>query len=279
MRNILSARSRPLLRKFVTANVLVGFDFDGTLAPIVSEPGRAAMRADTRKLLRRLTSLCPCIVVSGRSRADVRNRLRGIEFDEIIGNHGIEPWKSSEATARAVGAWIPLLERDLKRFPGLMLEDKRFSVSIHYRRERNKRRAAQAIMELAQRLPEARFVGGKQVVNIVPRGAPHKGSAVERARRKVHCDKVIYVGDDVTDEDVFALAPNGRFLSIRVGAKGPSLARFHIRRQREIDRLLRTMIELRLNSSPVRRAAPGRFSRRIDRVSAGIRSAELHPES
>lgn len=251
MPSILSAKNRPVLQKFTSGNVLAAFDFDGTLAPITAEAGLAELRPVTRKLLRHLTSLYPCIVVSGRSRADVRKRLRGIRFDEIIGNHGIEPWNSSQGIARAVGTWIPFLKRNLVRFHGVVLENKRFSLSIHYRKERYKRRALRAIVKLARTLSGARLVGGKQVVNIIPRGAPDKGCAVERARRKFRCENVIYVGDDETDEDVFALAPERRFLTIRVGTKKPSLARFHIRDQREIDRLLRTMIELRPSKSAV----------------------------
>jgi len=245
MRRILSARNRPVLEKFTSGNVLLAFDFDGTLAPIVSDPDRAAIRPSTRKLLQTLASQYPSIVVSGRSRADVHRRLRGIGFKETIGNHGIEPWSSSHAIARAVAAWVPPLRRGLKGFRGVVVENKRFSLSVHYRKERKKRAAVDAISEIARTLPGARLVGGKQVVNIVPKGAPDKGIAVERETGKRHCDKAIYVGDDETDERVFALARPGRLLTIRVGANRFSLARFYLRDQREIDRLLRTLIELR----------------------------------
>jgi len=248
MRHILSSRSRPVLRKFASANVLVALDFDGTLAPIISEADRADMRPVTRKLLGDLTALFPCIVVSGRSRDDVRRKLGRIQLVEIIGNHGIEPWNSSRAIARAVEAWRPFLKRKLGHFRGVFLENKQFSLSIHYRRARNKKRALRAIMEAVESLPGAKLVGGKQVVNVVPHGAPNKGAAVERARRKIHCDKVIYAGDDETDEDVFALGPAGRFLTVRVARKMSSLARFYLRNQREIDRLLRTLVELRLSA-------------------------------
>ncbi len=248
MRRILSARNRPVLEKFTFGNVLLAFDFDGTLAPIVSDPDRAAIRPSTRKLLQTLASQYPCIVVSGRSRADVRRRLRGIGFKETIGNHGIEPWSSSHAIARAVAAWVPPLRRRLRGFRGVVLENKRFSVSIHYRKERNKKQALEAITEIARTLPGARLVGGKQVVNIVPKGAPDKGLAVERERKRRRCDKAIYLGDDETDEHVFALARHGRLLAIRVSANRFSLARFYVRNQREVDQLLRILIALRTDS-------------------------------
>jgi trehalose 6-phosphate phosphatase len=245
MKFILSQRNRAILKKFASENVLVAFDFDGTLAPIVSDPDGAGLRPSTQKLLRRVTQLYPCIVVSGRSRKDVRQKLAGVHFREYIGNHGIEPWSSSSAMARKVEAWIPVLTRKLEHLHGVLVENKRLSVSVHFRHERNKKRAIETIEAVAGGLPGARVFGGKQVVNIVPIGAPGKGIALKRALREIGCAKAIYVGDDVTDEDVFAMGQNGRFLTIRVAANGSSLARFYIRDQREIDPLLTTLIEQR----------------------------------
>ena len=74
------------------------------------------------------------------------------------------------------------------------------------------------------RLGPVRLVGGKHVVNLLPAGAPHKGLALERARARLGCDTAIYVGDDETDEDVFALDQPGRLLAIRVGRKPSSSA-------------------------------------------------------
>jgi trehalose 6-phosphate phosphatase len=251
MRYILAPRNHSILKEFASAKVLLAFDFDGVLAPIVSDPDRSAIPPSTRKLLQKLASRYPCIIVSGRGRADVRRRLKGIGFQEIIGNHGIEPWASSHAMAQRVARWVPVLKQRLERFRGIVLEDKQFSVSVHYRKERNKKEALKAIIAIAQKLPGASLVGGKQVVNVVPRGAPDKGLAVERERRKRRCDKVVYIGDDETDENVFALGRSRRFLTIRVGAKKSSLARFYIRNQQEIDQLLQSFIELRERASRV----------------------------
>ena len=245
MRHILSVRSRPIVEKFAPGNVLLAFDFDGTLAPITSEPDRAVMRGITRKLFHSLALKYPCIVVSGRCRADIRRRLRGIGLLEVVGNHGIEPWDSSPALAQTVKTWIPLLKQRLKLLPGVMIENKQFSISVHYRKARRKKIAIKAIKQAAKTLPGAHLIGGKQVINFVPQGSPDKGRAVETARRKHHCDRVIYVGDDETDETAFALAQRGHVLGIRVGAKRSSLADFYIRDQREMDRLMSSLIALR----------------------------------
>ena len=242
MRYILSPRHLPVLAKFTRGRSLLAFDFDGTLAPIVSRPGNAAMRPRTRALLKKLAARCDCMVVSGRSRSDVKEKLRGVGLKEVIGNHGIEPWGSSKQLAKTVRAWIPRLEEALQDFPGVLVEGKQFSASVHYRHARHKGAAIRAIHEVATKLRGVRLVGGKQVVNFVPRGAPDKGHAVAAARRKGRYDWVVFVGDDETDEHAFAVLRNRRSLGIRVGRKGTSLARYHIRNQREIDRLLASLM-------------------------------------
>jgi trehalose 6-phosphate phosphatase len=242
MRYILSARNLPLLASFTRTRSLLAFDFDGTLAPIVSKPGQARMRAGTRVLLKKLAMRCDCIVVSGRSRDDVKNRLRGIGLKEVVGNHGIEPWGSSKQLAKTVQAWIPRLEEALQGFPGVLIEGKQFSVSVHYRHVRHKSVALQAIHAAAATLRGVRLVGGKQVVNFVPRGAPDKGRAVQTAKRRGRHNRVVFVGDDTTDENAFAVLRNQRSLGIRVGKKQTSLARYYIRNQGEIDRLLVALI-------------------------------------
>lgn len=248
MRCLFSARGRRVLKKFASARTLVAFDFDGTLAPIVSNRRRAAIRGTTRNLLATLATQYPCVVISGRARKDVQRRLRGIGIREIIGNHGIEPWSTSPALENVVRSWIPLLRDKLRRFRGVAIEDKRFSLAIHYRRETRKQQARAAIAAAARRLGAVRCVGGKQVVNFLPAGAPHKGLALERQLLKSRCNKAMYVGDDDTDEDVFALPRRDRLLTIRVGLKNDSLARYFIRSQREIDRLIRMLVELRARS-------------------------------
>ncbi len=88
-------------------------------------------------------------------------------------------------------------------------------------------------------LSDVRTVGGAKAINLLPRGGADKGVAVQQARRMFACDTVIYVGDDDTDEDAFASAPPDRLLSIRVGARGATQARYRLRlaaRRRRLSR-------------------------------------------
>jgi trehalose 6-phosphate phosphatase len=248
MRYILSSQNRQVLRKFASSKTLIAFDFDGTLAPIVSDPRNAVMRRLTKLWLADLAALYPTIVISGRARKDVRSRLRGIPLKAIVGSHGIEPWSTTPAMERAVKRWLPLLRSRLRQFPGVAVENKRFSVAIHYRQEPHKQAARAAIAATVHALGAVRCIGGKQVVNIFAADAPHKGHALNRELSRLGCTRAIYIGDDDTDEDVFAILSTRQLLTIRVGLSKASLARYYIRNQREIDRLMQILIELRSSS-------------------------------
>jgi trehalose 6-phosphate phosphatase len=245
MRDILAPASRDELRRFARSRTLVAFDFDGTLAPIVTDPDRAAMRPSTRRLLEGVAGAYPCVVISGRSRDDVGRRLRGVPLAGVVGDHGLEPWHAQSKATHGARRWVPLLEEELGAIPGIAIEDKGLSIAVHYRQCRDKAKARARVLAAATRLGPARLLGGKQVLNILPAGAPHKGQALERARARLQCEAAVYVGDDETDEDVFALGRPGRLLGIRVGRKRGSSAAFYVRTQRDVDRLLRALLALR----------------------------------
>jgi trehalose 6-phosphate phosphatase len=256
MRYVLARANRDALERFVCSRVLLAFDYDGTLAPIVDDPERATMRTTTRALLRQIARRFPCVVISGRARADALRRLRGVGAVEVVGNHGIEPWQISQPGRLAVRRWQPTLARRLARFPGVRIENKVFSVAVHYREAREKQKALIAIRRTAYGLGGIRLIRGKQVVNLIPRGAPHKGIALEKARVRFGCDTAIYVGDDVTDEDVFGLDEPDRLLTIRVGRKRDSLASYFLWDQGEIDDFLGALLSV----------APERTHRPVRRV-------------
>ena len=245
MRNILSRLNRKVLEQFSWSNVLLAFDYDGTLAPIVADPEQAVMRPSTRALLTRLSQLYPVAVISGRAQADVMKRLRGVSVQQVVGNHGVEPWHASPRLSGQVKEWLPLLEKRFSALKGVRIENKAYSVAVHFRHSREKKRARATIAKAASALGEVRVIGGKQVVNLLPLGAPHKGIALERERSRLRCDTAIFVGDDKTDEDVFVLDQPGRLLSIRVGRSRNSAAAYCIPDQRAIDDLLRSLVDSR----------------------------------
>jgi trehalose 6-phosphate phosphatase len=168
-----------------------------------------------------------------------------------MGNHGLEPGEHLSTFERLVAAARPLLEEALAGHPGVDVEDKRFSLAVHYRRSRRKRDARAAIYRAVQALPRpTRTIPGKLVINVLPERAPHKGDALLRLRSKEGADTAIYVGDDETDEDVFQLDQPGRLLSVRVGRSESSEAAYYLRSQREIDIMLSRLTGFRQAGRP-----------------------------
>lgn len=253
MRRMLATSEREVLAQLTGARVLLAFDFDGTLAPIVEDPARAQMRSVTAAHLAALCRRYPCAVISGRSRADVGRRLGAARPAYVVGNHGLEPGNQLRRFEAETAQALALLTELLAGTQGLELEDKRYSLAIHYRRARRKRAARLTIAQAVAALPQRqRVVPGKLVVNVVPADAPNKGDALLALRARAGADTALYVGDDVTDEDVFRLDQPGRLVSVRVGASRASAAAYHLRDQREIDSLLARLIELRENGRHAR---------------------------
>lgn len=250
MRYLLSRQNVAVLSQVGWSRVLLAFDFDGTLAPIVSDRASASMRSRTAKLLARTSALYPCAVISGRSKADVAARLGATGVKYVIGNHGLEPSNKLDHFAHETALAAPLLREVLDGFGGIDVEDKRYSLAVHYRRSRRKRDARAAIQKAVACLPHRmRTIHGKLVVNVVPEGAPNKGDALLRLRVQARADTALYVGDDITDEDVFVLDQPGRLLTVRVGASRSSAAAYFLRSQREIDNLLAALLAAREKGS------------------------------
>jgi trehalose 6-phosphate phosphatase len=242
--DVLAPENLDTLTRFAQSRVLVVFDFDGTLAPIVSDRDAAAMRTQTRERLARLCDLYPVAVLSGRGVRDLSPRLAGLGLRHVVGNHGLEPGSDLATLRRHVEVVRPQLETALASSAGLEIEDKTYTLAVHYRGARSAVDARRAIHDAVARLTvPMRIVPGKHVVNLISEDAPHKGDAVIRMREGY--ETAIYVGDDVTDEDVFALDQPGRLLSVRIGASASSAARYFLRDQGEIDGFLERLADLR----------------------------------
>ena len=195
MRHLLSRESGGVLAQLAWSRVLVAFDFDGTLAPIVANREMAHMRARTSELFAKVCSLYPCAVISGRSQSDVSARLGGASVKYVVGNHGLEPGASLDEFEAEIAQARASLEEALAGMAGVDLEDKRYSLALHYRRSRNKRLAHSAILAAVAALPvRMRVVPGKLVVNVVPERAPNKGDALLELRKAEQADTALYVG-------------------------------------------------------------------------------------
>ena len=251
------------LQRIAASDSLLAFDFDGTLAPIVDDPAQAAMRSSTRHLLAQTAQAYPCAVISGRPEEDVLRLLAGVTVWYVIGNRALQPPEEIERLSRQVSAWRAALVEPFASVPGISVEDKGVSLAIHYRHAAAHDLARAAIGSAASALPGVRVMDGKEVVNLLPANGPNKGSALDRIRAQLKCPTTLYVGDDRTDEDVFAL--DGGMVGVHVGAAAePTGARYCLRDQSEIDELLGQLVELRprrtLRPEAMWRPAPKRYA-------------------
>ena len=92
-------------------------------------------------------------------------------------------------------------------------------------------------------VPTPDIVHGKRVLNLLPPDAPHKGEALQSLLGLSGCARAMYIGDDVTDEDVFRMRMP-EVLSIRVGRKRKSAAEMYLKNQAEVARLVRRLVAM-----------------------------------
>lgn len=228
----LTPQGREALAAFVARRPLLVFDVDGTLAPIVAQPEDAAIPPLVVAALKRLGARAPLGILTGRSVPDAR-RLLGFAPAWVLGNHGIEGLPGFEAQAEALirtcRGWHAALSASAAlRAADVMLEDKRYSLSLHYRNAPDHAAALRAIEACVAALaPAPRLIPGKCVVNVLPQDALDKGRALTALLDLTGAAGALYAGDDATDEHVFDL-PRERVLGIRVGHQPQSNATLYV---------------------------------------------------
>jgi trehalose 6-phosphate phosphatase len=219
---VLSENGRAALRRFLDRSTLLAFDLDGTLAPLVVNPADIRVPDRVLRAVGCLAVAAPVAVITGRSRRDAAAHL-GFTPRYLVGNHGAEGLPGCEdrekGYRRICGKWERQLAGILAELPGVFLERKGESLAIHYGRAANREAVHGVIRDgIAVLDPRPRRVGGKNVENLIPAVAPDKGAAVLALMAACGCEKALYVGDDLTDEDVFRLGDR-RVLGIHVGGE------------------------------------------------------------
>ena len=255
MKDLFSQQGLQALRAFVAQPLLCLFDFDGTLAPLMADPDAVLLPPTVQARLRALQQRVPVGIVTGRSLADLRPRLDFVP-DYLIGNHGLEGLPDLAAAAPApamvspselraqVANWKMRLEAELAALdPGIRIEDKQYSLSLHYLHAQDPQQAEQLLRQRIETLqPEPRIIAGKHLFNVLPAGAGDKGSAVQALLAAADLRHALYVGDDLTDEDVFRLTQPGLF-TVHVGESTTSAAQWRLHGQPEVERLLAWLVD------------------------------------
>ena len=189
-------------------------DFDGTLAPIVSDPTEAELPAKTRELLSQLAEQ-PSVdlaVISGRALADIRSRV-GVDGIEYAGNHGLEVDRGDEVWVHpvverhrdALAGVLDEIEPKVESISGCLIEDKYATAAVHLRRIGTDDSShviahVQAVVDGVE--PISMHVDNK-TIELRPAIDHGKGEAIERIVDTAPETLVIYLGDAQTDVDAF----------------------------------------------------------------------------
>lgn len=231
-------------------SVLLFLDFDGTLTPIVDFPNQAVMPPEIRVALKRLSEMgtFSITIVSGRALNDIRERV-GMANLTYAGNHGLEicgenlHFVEPEAVQRIkiLGQFSRRLRERLRHIPGVEVENKVLTTSVHFRRaERGSldeiRKTVHAELAFSERI--FRVTRGLQVIEVRPRVDWNKGTAVRWIQQMSGSADTLslYVGDDATDEDAFAALPEG--VTVRVGHATGTAARYYLDDQQSVTHFL-----------------------------------------
>ncbi len=239
------------------SRLLIALDFDGVLAPIVSQPDTARMLRQSQEHLAVLTGLPEIRValVSGRTLADLRAVADPPPGTVLIGSHGAEisdPGGNGDQLVPVDEAALKLLQgltSELNRisaeFEGTRVEVKPAGAVLHTRQADRSvaARATIAAMDGPASWPGIQLTKGKEVVELSVVDVT-KGTAIRELRQHLGAEAVLYAGDDATDERAFAVL-NGEMgdVSVRVGS-GETVARYRLGSPDEVAAMLGFLVEL-----------------------------------
>ena len=241
--------------------LLVGVDYDGTLSPIVEDPSAAVPLPEAVAALRALSALpgTDVVVVSGRGLREL-GALSGLEDEpgvRLVGSHGceFEPGVLRSADHRADDRKDAVAEdvaRIVSGVAGVLVEPKPTGVAVHVRLA--SRDDARRVLDLLRAGPASRdgvtATEGKEVLELSVVHAD-KGEALDVVREESGADAVLFVGDDVTDENAFRRLRAGD-VGVKVGS-GETLAGHRVADPASVAVLLSALADARRG-----RAAAGR---------------------
>lgn len=261
----LPASIDPALRRLASEpELLVACDFDGTLAPIVEHPDLARIlpRAEHALTVLQEAPGVTVAILSGRSLESLA--ATGLRFDGrvVAGSHGAELLGLSDTLGDVSASQLPdsreeaamrglfeLIEPWVRATPGAWIEAKPFGYAVHVRLVSEPGRGQQLLTQLAKLVrdmrtegPPVQVRGGKQVLEFSVREA-NKGEVLRRIRSATATAPVLFIGDDVTDEDALRALVQGD-MGVRVG-DAESVAEYRVRDPEEVAALLARLAALR----------------------------------
>lgn len=236
--------------------VFLFLDYDGTLTPIVATPDLAVLSEEMREAVRQLSEKYKVAVVSGRATDDVRSK---VQLDHLFyaGSHGFEivlpdGEVKTHPQAQEIRTTIKQVYKDMREkvasVTGALVEDVKYTISVHYRlvAEADFPKVRQAVEDVLRQYPNLRKTDGKKVFELRPNIDWDKGKAVEwilnSLKFQADKNKAVYIGDDTTDEDAFAVL-EGKGFGLLVAEKlRPTKAHYFVRNVKEVEQVLRHFV-------------------------------------
>lgn len=222
-------------------------DVDGTLLDIAPEPDAVQVTPDVKDIVAALREgLAGAIaLVSGRSLANLDKLFAPFHLP-AAGQHGVELRRLDVVTRLPEDPNLSRIASELARFaadrPGILVEDKGYSIAVHYRQapleyEPLRDRIAQLMQERGETLD---LLSARMAFDIKPKEA-NKGRAIEwlMAKPPFNGRVPVFVGDDTTDEDGFRAVTKLNGHAVKVGFEGETCATYRVSSPTELRAWLR----------------------------------------
>ncbi len=244
-----SALSHAITSSLRTRSTLLLFiDFDGTLARIRRNPRDVRIPSRTRGALQALSRLpgVHIVVVSGRPKPFLEKQLGRAERVTLVGEHGSGFINLSQRLKLALvrKALLPLIHM----YPGCLLEEKPSSLAFHYRRATPsvQRKAIAGVYKVVRDyyIPLEHVLRGRKVIEIMLAGMWGKQRGVQRLIKKYPRSLPLAIGDDATDEPMFDAVNAAKGISVRVGSRGTSSARYALKSVSDVRGFLSSLTRL-----------------------------------
>jgi trehalose 6-phosphate phosphatase len=212
-------------------------DYDGTLTDFQRNPEHSKLAPKARKVLEQLRKKHPVIFISGRYLKSLR-KVSGLPHFPMVGTHGFESRNLPKGMRLATRAQERFYAKEAQalwkavqplfaRFPGIHIEHKPFSSTLHYRgislgptQVRDLEKDFRAIFKKTVTAGKWDLMEGKKMLEAKPKGF-NKGKAVRKIIKHFPGHRVVYAGDDITDLSVFRVLGR-KGLKVVVGTRIPA---------------------------------------------------------
>ncbi len=247
-------------RVFFTPPIFFMADYDGTLTPIAKRPEDAVMSQEMKKLLSDLTSVCPVGIISGRSLKDLKSMV-DLPRAYYSGNHGFEisgpsvdfVLDEAKEAKKSVQKICKNLEDRVGSFDGVIVENKTYTASVHYRLVEESEKIDRIIETVEGLLAPYREKNvievkyGKKVIEIGPKIDWDKGKAVSLLLKVINLEEEtmpIYLGDDITDEDAFHTLKNNGISILVSEEERETAADYRLKNHQEVKKLIKKIAKI-----------------------------------